>query len=84
MLSFLKTQPARVFGVVVAIITLLAAYGIDVPSEAWQGVVVAVLALFGGEVVQRTESAKTEAALYTYPPELLEDEDEYLGEHTSG
>lgn len=83
MLSFLKTQPARVFGVVVAIITLLSAYGVDLPSEAWQGVVIAILALFGGEVVQRTESAKTEAALYTYPPELLEDED-YIGEHTAG
>ena len=83
MLSFLKTQPARVLGVVTAIIVLLAAYGVDLPGDAWTGLVVAVLALFGGDVAQRAENAKTEAALYTYPPELLEDED-YIGEHSAG
>jgi len=36
-------------------------------------VVVAVLALFGGEVVQRKENAKTEAALWTDPLEVTGD-----------
>lgn len=69
MLAFLKQNPARVFALAVALVTLLVAYGIDLPQEAWLGVVAAVLALFGGEVVQRKENAKTEAALWTDPLE---------------
>ena len=73
MLAFLKQNPARVFALAVALVTLLAAYGIDLPQEAWLGLVVAVLALFGGEVVQRKENAKTEAALWTDPLEATGD-----------
>lgn len=69
MLAFLKANPARVFAVAVAITALLTAYKIDLPSDAWLGLVAAVLALFGGEVVQRKEDAKTEAALWTDPLE---------------
>lgn len=67
MLAFLKQNPARVFALAVAVVTLLVAYGIDLPQEAWLGVVAAVLALFGGEVVQRNSNAKVEAALWTDP-----------------
>lgn len=69
MIDFLKQNPARVFAAVTALLVLLAAYGIDLPQEAWLGLVAAVLALFGGEVVQRKENAKTEAALWTDPLE---------------
>ena len=67
MLAFLKQNPARVFAAVTALLVLLAAYGIDLPQEAWLGLVAAVLALFGGEVVQRNSNAKVEAALWTDP-----------------
>ena len=73
MLAFLKQNPARVFALAVALVTLLAAYGIDLPQEAWLGVVAAALALFGGEVVQRKENAKTEAALWADPLEVTGD-----------
>lgn len=69
MLDFLKANPARVFAAVTALFVLLAAYGVALPQEAWLGLVAAVLALFGGEVVQRKEDAKTEAALWTDPLE---------------
>lgn len=67
MIDFLKQNPARVFAAVTALLVLLAAYGIDLPQEAWLGLVAAVLALFGGEVVQRNSNAKVEAALWTDP-----------------
>ena len=70
MLGFIQRQPARVFAVVVAVLTLLAAYNIDLPQEAWLGVVGAVLALVAGEGVQRVEDGKTEAALWTDPLEV--------------
>jgi len=79
MIDFLKQNPARVFALAVAIVTLLVAYGIDLPQEAWLGLVAAVLALFGGEVVQRKENAKTEAALWTDPLEAGADAG--VGEH---
>lgn len=79
MIDFLKQNPARVFAAVTALLVLLAAYGIDLPQEAWLGLVAAVLALFGGEVVQRKENAKTEAALWTDPLEAGADAD--VGEH---
>ena len=86
MLNFLKANPARVFAAVTALLVLLGAYGIDLPQEAWLGLVAAVLvrhpdvlllvglvaavlALFGGEVVQRSSDAKVEAALWTDPLE---------------
>jgi DMSO reductase anchor subunit len=61
--DFLRRNPARVYGIVAAVFLLLAAYGIDFPQEAWLGVVVAALALFGGETVQRVEDRKTATAL---------------------
>jgi hypothetical protein len=66
--SFLKSHPARAYALVVAVLGLVAAYGIDVPSAQILGVVSAVLGLVGGELVQRVEDAKTTDALLTPSP----------------
>jgi 4-hydroxybenzoate polyprenyltransferase len=62
MLDFIRRNPARVYAVVLAIVVLLSAYGIDLPRDAWLGLVAALLALAGGEAVQRVEDRKTQAA----------------------
>lgn len=64
----LKSQPARVYALAVAVLGLVAAYGIDVPQPQVLAVVAAVLGLAGGEVVQRVEDAKTRDALLTPSP----------------
>lgn len=66
--AFLRRNPARIYGVVAAVFLLLAAYGVSFPQEAWLAVVVAVLALFGGEAVQRVEDTKTATARDAPPP----------------
>lgn len=77
MLGLIRRNPARVLGLVSAIFLLLVAYGVEFPQEAWLGVVVAALALLGGEGAQRIEDGKTNSALWTEPPL----EEEYVGEH---
>ncbi|MFI8237612.1 hypothetical protein ACIF83_10225 [Streptomyces sp. NPDC085866] len=67
-MNFVKTHPARVYAAVVAVLGLVAALGIDVPSAQILGVVSAVLGLVGGEVVQRVENGKTADALLTPSP----------------
>ncbi|MFJ7590178.1 hypothetical protein ACIQZO_22885 [Streptomyces sp. NPDC097617] len=64
----LKSQPARVYALAVAVLGLVAAYGIEVPQPQLLAVVAAVLGLVGGEVVQRVEDAKTRDALLTPSP----------------
>lgn len=62
MLAFLKKYPARVHALAVAVLGLVAAYGVDVPEAQIMGLVTAVLGLAGGEIVQRVEDVKTLAA----------------------
>lgn len=57
--AFVRANPARIYAVVLAVIVLLGAYGIQLPQEAWLGLVAALLALAGGEAVQRVEDRKT-------------------------
>jgi hypothetical protein len=64
----LKSNPARVYALAVAVLGLVAAYGVHVPSAQVLGVVAAVLGLVGGEAVQRVEDAKTRDALLTPSP----------------
>ncbi|MFB7185212.1 hypothetical protein ACFCZT_07810 [Streptomyces sp. NPDC056230] len=66
-MNLLKTHPARVYALVVAVLGLLVAFGVRVPETSILGVVTAVLALVSGEVVQRTEDGKTADALATQP-----------------
>ena len=68
-MKFLKTHPARVYSLVVAVLGLVAAFGIDVPSAQILGAVSAVLGLVAGEAVQRVEDAKTRDALLTPSPD---------------
>ncbi|MFF1739606.1 hypothetical protein [Streptomyces mirabilis] len=67
-MNFVKTHPARIYAAVVAVLGLVAAFGIDVPSAQILGAVAAVLGLAGGEVVQRVENGKTFDALLTPSP----------------
>ncbi|MFD6970603.1 hypothetical protein [Streptomyces sp. NPDC059949] len=67
-MQFIKSNPARVYALAVAILGLVAAYGIDVPQPQVLAVLAAVLGLVGGEVVQRVEDAKTADALLTPSP----------------
>lgn len=60
--AFVRLHPARVYGVAVALLVLVKAYGIDLPQEAWLGLLAAVLVLVGGEAVQRVEDRKTDQA----------------------
>ncbi|MFF7233942.1 hypothetical protein [Streptomyces sioyaensis] len=64
-MNVIKTHPARVYALVVALLGLLAAYGVNVAEKPILGVVGAALALISGEFVQRTEDGKTSAALAT-------------------
>lgn len=61
-LAFVRANPARVYAVAVAVVALLIAYGVNVPDE-WLGLIAVVLALAGGEAVQRVENRKTDTAL---------------------
>ena len=61
-MSFVRANVVRIYALAVAFFLLLAAYGIDLPQEAWLGLVAAILALIGGESAQRVENAKTEKA----------------------
>lgn len=67
-MNFLKTHPARLYSLAVAVLGLVAALGIHLPEGQVLGVLAAVLSLAGGEAVQRVEDAKTRDALLT-PPE---------------
>lgn len=68
-MNFLKSHPARVYSLVVAVLGLVAAYGVHVPEGQVLGVVASVLGLVGGEAVQRVEDAKTRDALLTPSPD---------------
>lgn len=67
MLGYLTRNPARVYGFIVAVLALVTVYVPDFPVSPVLGLAAAGLALFGGEAVQRTEDAKTEAALWADP-----------------
>ena len=62
MLDFIRRNPARIYAVALAVVVLLGAYGNTLPQDARLGLLVALLALAGGETVQRVENAKTAAA----------------------
>ncbi|MFE3579059.1 hypothetical protein [Streptomyces vinaceus] len=61
----LKRNPAKVMGLVTAVLALAAVYIPGLPQEAILAVVAAVL--FGGHQVQRIEDQKTEEALAETP-----------------
>ncbi|MFF1776960.1 hypothetical protein [Streptomyces virginiae] len=67
-MNFVKTNPARLYALAVAVLGLVAALGVHVPEGQVLGVVAAVLGLVGGEAVQRFEDAKTRDALLTPSP----------------
>ncbi|MFJ9423432.1 hypothetical protein [Streptomyces sp. NPDC101249] len=67
-MNFLKTHPARVYALAVAVLGLAASLGVHVPEGQVLGVVAAVLGLLGGEAVQRFEDAKTRNALLSPSP----------------
>jgi hypothetical protein len=67
-MNFVKTNPARLYALAVAVLGLVAALGVHVPEGQVLGVVAAVLGLVGGEAVQRVEDAKTRDALLTPSP----------------
>lgn len=64
-MNIIKTHPARVYALIVALLGLLAAYGVNVAEKPILGVAGAALALISGEFVQRTENGKTADALAT-------------------
>ncbi|MFC7979518.1 hypothetical protein ACFUT3_30335 [Streptomyces cinereoruber] len=64
-MNLFKTHPARVYSLAVAVLALVAAYGVELPKAELLGLVAAVLGLAGGEAVQRVEDAKTRDALLT-------------------
>ncbi|OYP17334.1 MULTISPECIES: hypothetical protein [unclassified Streptomyces] len=67
-MEFLKKHPARGYSLAVAVLGLVAAYGVEVPEGQVLGVVGAALALLSGEAVQRVEDAKTRDALLSPAP----------------
>lgn len=67
-MNFVKTHPARVYALVVAVLGLVASLGVHVPEGQVLGVLAAVLGLLGGEAVQRVEDAKTRDALLSPSP----------------
>lgn len=56
-MHFIKDHAARLYAVAVALVTLVAHFVPDLPSEAVLALVAAVLGV--GEAVQRTEDRKT-------------------------
>lgn len=64
-MKFLLSNPARVAALVVAVIPVLHSLGVSLPEQEAVNVVLAALALFAGEAVQRVENAKTDEALRT-------------------
>lgn len=63
--DYLRNNAVRVYGFLVALVALIVHYVPNLPSDLVLGLVAAVLALFGGEAVQRVENRKTvEAANY--------------------
>ncbi|CUW30085.1 hypothetical protein [Streptomyces reticuli] len=56
-MEFIKTHPARIYAVVVAVLALVAHFVPSLPSPLILGVVAAVLGT--GEAVQRVENGKT-------------------------
>lgn len=72
--NFLRQHPARVYALVVAVLGLVGVFVAGLPVSPILAVVAAVLALFGGEAVQRTENAKTDEAAKAEPPAVPFDE----------
>lgn len=63
MLTFIKAHPARVYGLLVSVLGVVAHYVHGVPTEAVLAIAAAVLGT--GEAVQRVENTKTEDAYWT-------------------
>ncbi|GCD99874.1 hypothetical protein [Embleya hyalina] len=66
-MTFIRTNPARLYSIVTAALPLAVYYGLDLPIEIVIPLAAALLGL--GEVVQRTEDRKTTDALYAPSPE---------------
>ncbi len=64
-MSFVKTNPARLYAVAGAALALVTFYFPDLPSALILAFVAALLGV--GETVQRVEDRKTADALATYP-----------------
>ncbi|MFE0648540.1 hypothetical protein ACFVZH_08140 [Streptomyces sp. NPDC059534] len=64
-MNLFKAHPARVYSLAVAVLALVAAYGVELPKAELLGLAAAVLGLAGGEAVQRVEDAKTRDAMLT-------------------
>ncbi|MQS38885.1 hypothetical protein [Streptomyces katsurahamanus] len=64
-MEFVKTNPARLYALAVAVLALVAFYVPELPTELVLGVVAALLGT--GEAVQRTENRKTARAYAEIP-----------------
>jgi hypothetical protein len=62
-MNFLKSHPARIYGLIVALLPVVAHFLPDVPTEAVLAVAAAILGT--GEAVQRVENTKTADAYWT-------------------
>lgn len=62
--EYLKKNPARVYALVVAVLALVGVW-VALPVPEILALVAALLALAGGEAVQRVENRKTNDARYT-------------------
>lgn len=67
-MQFLQSHPARVYALAVAVLALVADFGVETHTGQVLGVVAALLGLAGGEAVQRFEDAKTRDALLSPSP----------------
>jgi xanthosine utilization system XapX-like protein len=65
--DFVRRNPARVYGVTVAVLALVAFFLPATPVALILGVVGAVLGIGGAEAVQRTENRKTNEAFAADP-----------------
>ncbi|WAL73120.1 hypothetical protein OU787_17370 [Kitasatospora sp. YST-16] len=66
-MNFVKTHPARLYAVLVAVLALVAHYVPELPGALILAVAAAVLGT--GEAVQRVENAKTSEAATAEPAE---------------
>lgn len=58
--AWVRERPASLYGLAVAVVALVAEFGVNVPQDGILAVVGAVLAVVAGAAVQRTEDRKTE------------------------
>ena len=63
MRKFVRENAARIFALVVATLTLVMEYVPELPDDKILTVIAALIALVGGEAVQRADERKTREAL---------------------